>query len=138
MRKRFYISRRRRVLWTGIVLFCLLFQQLAMAAYVCTLPTAPTDIVMTGACADMAMSSTAKPPASQHTSTDPRCAEHCAGNTASAHAGRLPMVSPLLLPAASPTSLGTITQVSDQVALPNTASHRPDPPPTLRFCSLLI
>jgi hypothetical protein len=138
MRKRFYISRRRRALWTGIVLFCLLFQQLAMAAYVCTLPMAPTDIVMTGACADMAMSSPAKPPTAQHMSTDPRCAEHCAGNTVSAHAGRLPMVYPLLLPAASPTSLGTIAQASDQVALPNAALHRPDPPPILRFCSLLI
>lgn len=138
MRKRFHISRRRRVLWTGIVLFCLLFQQLAMAAYVCTLPTAPTDIVMTGDCAGMDMSSAAETPTSPHTSTDPRCAEHCAGTTVSVHEASLPTVPPLLLASASPTLLGTVAQASDQVALPNTALHRSDPPPTLRFCSLLI
>ncbi|TPG05900.1 hypothetical protein EAH75_03115 [Rhodanobacter glycinis] len=138
MRKRFHLSRRRRVLWTGIVLFCLLFQQLAMAAYVCTLPTASIDIVMTGDCAAMGMSSAMKTPASHHASTDPRCAEHCASNTASAHDARLPTVPPLPLAPASPMLLGTLTQAPDQVALPNTALHRPDPPPTLRFCSLLI
>ena len=53
MHTRVHISRRHRVLWTGIVLFCLLFQQLAMAAYVCTLPTTPTHVVMTGDCAAM-------------------------------------------------------------------------------------
>ncbi|MFZ0870530.1 MAG: hypothetical protein WAM90_07355 [Rhodanobacter sp.] len=138
MRKRFHISRRRRVLWTGIVLFCLLFQQLAMAAYACTLPTAATNVVMTGDCAATGMSSKAKPPTPHHQSTDPRCTEHCSGNTASAHDANLPTVPPLLLASASPTLLGTLAQASDQVALPNTALHRPDPPPTLRFCSLLI
>jgi hypothetical protein len=138
MRKRFHISRRRRALWTGIVLFCLLFQQLAMAAYACTLPTVPTATVMTGNCAAMGMSSKAKPPTSHHVTTDPRCAEHCAGNTASAHDAHLPTVPPLLLASVSPSLLGTIAQAPDQVALPNTALHRPDPPPTLRFCSLLI
>ncbi len=138
MRKRFHISRRRRVLWTGIVLFCLLFQQLAMAAYACTLPTAPTNIVMTGDCAGMAMSPTAPAPTSHHMSTDPRCAQHCAGNTMSAHDASPPTVPPLLLVSASPAVLGTIVLAPEQVALPSTALHRPDPPPTLRFCSLLI
>src|ERR1700733_4036382 len=127
MRKRFHISRRRRVLWTGIVMFCLLFQQLAMAAYACTLPTAATNVVMTGDCTAMGMSSKAKPSTSHHQSTDPRCAEHCAGNTASAHDANLPTVPPLLLASASPTLLGTIAQAPDQVALPNTALQRPDP-----------
>jgi hypothetical protein len=138
MRKRFHISRRRRVLWTGVVLFCLMFQQLAMAAYACTLPTAPTNVVMTGDCAAMGMSSKAKSPTSHHMSTDPRCAEHCAGNTVLSHNANLPTVPPLLLASVSPTLLGTIAQAPDQVALPNMALHRPDPPPTLRFCSLLI
>lgn len=138
MRKRFHISRRRRVLWTGIVLFCLLFQQLAMAAYACTLPAVPTNVAVTGDCAAMGMGFTTKPPVSHHPSTDPRCIEHCAGNTASAHDASLPTVPPLLLASVSPTLLGTIAHAADQVALPNTALHRPDPPPTLRFCSLLI
>ena len=138
MRKRFHISRRRRVLWTGIVLFCLLFQQLAMAAYACTLPTMPIDVVMTGDCATMRMSPTAKPPTSHHMTTDPRCIQHCAGNTASVHDASLPTVSPLLLASVSPTLLGTVAHAPHQVVLPNTALHRPDPPPPLRFCSLLI
>ena len=138
MRKRFHISRRRRVLWTGIVLFCLLFQQLAMAAYACTLPSAPTGVVMTGDCAGVGMSSTAKTPGSHYTNTDLRCAEHCSGNTVSAHDASLPTVPPLLLPSVSPMLLGTLAQAPDQVALPDMALHRPDPPPTLRFCSLLI
>jgi hypothetical protein len=138
MRKRFHISRRRRVLWTGIVLFCLLFQQLAMAAYACTLPTAATNVAMTGDCAAMGMGSKARPLTAHHLSTDPRCAEHCSGNTVSAHDANLPTVPPLLLASVSPTLLGTIAQAPDQVALPSTALHRSDPPPTLRFCSLLI
>ena len=120
------------------MLFCLMFQQLAMAAYACTLPTAPTNVVMTGDCAAMGMSSKAKSPTSHHMSTDPRCAEHCAGNTVLSHNANLPTVPPLLLASVSPTLLGTIAQAPDQVALPNMALHRPDPPPTLRFCSLLI
>ncbi|NMW22963.1 hypothetical protein HFP05_00645 [Rhodanobacter denitrificans] len=138
MRKRFHISRRHRVLWTGIVLFCLLFQQLAMAAYACTLPTAPTNIVMTGDCAATGKSSTTKMLASHHVSADPRCAEHCAGNVVSSHDASLPTVPPLLLASVSPTLLGAIAQAPHQVALPNMALHRPEPPPTLRFCTLLI
>ena len=138
MRKRFHISRRRRVLWTGIVLFCLMFQQLAMAAYACTLPTVATNVAMTGDCAAMGMGSTAKSPTSHRINTDPRCAEHCAGNIVSAHDASPPTVPPLLLASVSPTLLGTIAQAPDRVALPNPALHRPDPPPTLRFCSLLI
>ncbi|WP_143154152.1 hypothetical protein [Rhodanobacter sp. OK091] len=138
MRRRFHISRRRRVLWTGIVLFCLLFQQLAMAAYACTLPSAATDVAMTGDCAAMGMGSKAKLAAVHHVSTDPRCAEHCSGNAVSAHDASLPTVPPLLLASVSPVLLGTLAHSADRVALPNTALHRPDPPPTLRFCSLLI
>lgn len=138
MRKRLHIKRRHRALWTGIVLCCLLFQQLAMAAYVCTLPTASTSIVMKNDCAAMGMSSSAQKQTSPHASADPRCAEHCAGNTASAHDARLPTVPPLLLASASPALLGTVAHAPDRAALPNTALHRPDPPPTLRYCCLLI
>lgn len=137
MRTRLHISRRHRVLWTGVVLFCLLFQQLAMAAYVCTLPTRPADTVMTGDCAAMGTGSMEKA-SFQHQSPDARCAEHCAGNATSAHDVRLPAVPPLLLPMASPMLLGTIAHAPEQAPMPDAALLRPDPPPTLRFCSLLI
>jgi hypothetical protein len=137
MRKRFHLSRRRRVLWVGLALFFLLFQQLAMAAYVCTLPTAPTDMVMTGDCAAMGMTSMTKGPLA-HQSSDPRCVEHCADHSTSTHDARPPMVPPLLLPHTPPDVMGTVAHVPEQVPLPNPALQRPDPPPILRFCSLLI
>lgn len=136
MRKRFYISRRRRVLWTGVALFCLLFQQLAMAAYICTLPSASTDIGMMGHCTSMGMGSA--PSATHQHGMDPLCAQHCASVTASTHDASVPLVPPLLLTAASPAMLGTIATPVDHPALPNPALRRSDPPPTLRFCSLLI
>jgi len=134
MRKRFHLSRRRRVLWTGIVLFCLLFQHIAMAAYVCTLPTSPTATVMTGDCAGMGMSTKA----TAHQSADPRCTEHCSDLTTASPDARVPMVPPLLLSSASPLLLDTITSQRHQVTLPDPAQCRPEPPPMLRFCSLLI
>jgi hypothetical protein len=137
MRKRHYLSRRQRALWVGVVLFCLLFQQLAMAAYVCTLPSIPAGMTMTGDCAAMHRESMAKATPS-HQGSDARCTEHCAGNATSSHDVRLPAVPPLLLPALSPVLLGTITHAPERAALPDPALLRPEPPPTLRFCSLLI
>ena len=139
MSKRFHISRRRRILWIGTVLFCLLFQQLAMASYICTLPSAPVNAALSGDCA--AMSVTSKlPPASKHvrSSPDPRCTEHCSSHVTSTPDARVPMVPPLLLPPASPTVVGTIAHAPEQVALRNLALRRLGPPPTLAFCSLLI
>lgn len=136
-RKRHCLSRRQRALWVGVVLFCLLFQQWAMAAYVCTLPTIPAGTVMTGDCAGMDMGSVTKA-SSAHQGPDARCAEHCAGSAASSHDVRLPAVPALLLPALSPVSLGTILHAPEQMVLPDPALHLSEPPPTLRFCSLLI
>jgi hypothetical protein len=134
MRKRFHLSRRRRALWAGIVLFCLLFQQIAMAAYVCTLPTSPTATAMTGDCASMGMSSKA----TAHQSADPRCTEHCSDHTTASPDARVPVVPPLLLSFTSPLLLGTSAPELHRAALPDPAQCRPEPPPTLRFCSLLI
>lgn len=136
MRRRFHISRRRRVLWTGMALLCLLFQQVAMAAYVCTLPTAPTHAAMAGHCASMGMEST--PTAMHQDGVDPLCAQHCASATVSTHDASVPLVPPLLLASASPVVLGTIAAPVDRPVLPNPALLGSDPPPILRFCSLLI
>lgn len=117
-------------------MFCLLFQQLAMAAYVCDLPNLPAATVMTGPCADMAMAS---PPhdAPAH-GADPRCAEHCADHSSTAPDARLPQLPPLLLPAAWPTLTATLADRPERTVLPDPSLLRPDPPPSLRFCSLLI
>jgi hypothetical protein len=138
MNRRYHLSRRRRILWIGAVLFCLLFQQLAMAAYVCTGSAMPGGTSMTGDCAAaMGGGAMAKATQAQH-SPDPRCTEHCADHATTAHDARLPAVPPLLLPSASPVLLGSIAHAPEQAALPDPALRRPEPPPMLRFCALLI
>ena len=136
MRIRYRLSRRRRALLAGVVMCCLLFQQLAMAAYVCTLPAKPVVVGMMEHCAGMGMDSGAQAPT--HASPDPRCDEHCAGHATAAPDARVPMVPPLMLPPAPPAQLGTVAHAPDQAALPDSTLFPPDPPPTLRFCSLLI
>ena len=135
MRPHFRLTRRRRALCIGLVMFCLLFQQLAMAAYACTVPS--TGTVMTGACADMAMASSTHHATPTH-AADPRCAEHCADHTSATPDARVPMVPPLLLPADWPVLTATLMDRPARVALPDPSLLRPDPPPSLRFCSLLI
>jgi hypothetical protein len=73
MRSRFRLSRRRRALSIGLVMFCLLFQQLAMAAYVCTLPMQPTAMAMAGGCTGMAMAAAPTRRAPSMHGADPRC-----------------------------------------------------------------
>jgi hypothetical protein len=118
-------------------MFCLLFQQLAMAAYVCTLPTQQATMAMTGACADMAMSAPASHGPSAH-AVDPRCTEHCADHTSAVPDARVPTLPPLLLPADWPALSVTMTDRPERVTLPDASLLRPDPPPSLRFCTLLI
>ncbi|NID17344.1 hypothetical protein [Luteibacter yeojuensis] len=131
MRTPFRLPRRRRVLCIGLVMFCLLFQQLAMAAYVCAVPS--TDTVMTGACAAMP---THHLPA-KHI-VDARCAEHCADHTPAMSDARVPTPPPLLLPMDWPVLTATLMDRPERVALPDSSLLPPDPPPSLRFCSLLI
>jgi hypothetical protein len=136
MRFRHHLTRRRRTLLAGVVVFCLLFQQLAMAAYVCTLPAKAVVASMTAHCADMDMRAGSN--ASTHTHPDPRCDEHCAGHVTATPDARVPMVPPLLLPPEPPALLGTIAHAPEQAVLPDATLFPPDPPPSLRFCSLLI
>lgn len=136
MRIRCRLSRRRRTLLAGMAIFCLLFQQLAMAAYVCTLPAEPVVAGVMEHCAGMGMESGDQAP--RHASPDPRCDEHCAGHASAAPDARVPVVPPLILPPASPAELGTVAHAPERASLPDATLLPPDPPPTLRFCSLLI
>jgi len=136
MRIRRHFTRRRRVFLTAMVVFCLLFQQLAMAAYVCTLPISHPVAAMTTHCADMGMNGSDK--AATHSSPDPRCDEHCASHVTATPDARVPMVPPLLLPPEPPALVGTIAHAPEQASLPDVSLFPPDPPPSLRFCSLLI
>ncbi|GLQ95511.1 hypothetical protein [Dyella acidisoli] len=127
--------RHRRILWIGVALFCLLFQQVAMAAYACSLPETQRTMALTGTCADMAAN---QAHGLTHTQNDPRCAEHCAPHQTAQSDARVPTVPPLTLPFLSPLALGTVAIVPEQIALPDPVQQRPQPPPMLRFCTLLI
>lgn len=126
---------RRRLIW--LVTLLLLWQQTALAAYVCpTLPdmTAQAALMnsmpgMDGGCAQ-----------NEDAPASPLCQKHCAPDHATqveAHTAAVPLS---VLPA-MPSMLMTLTVV----ALPsNRALQRvghlraPPPPPMLLFCSLLI
>lgn len=110
-------SRRRRFLLGGVMLFCLLFQQMVMAAYVCNFPDTPIRAVATVSdCSAMQVSG-----AQFGHPADPRYTEHCAQHVPSPSDARTPTVPPLLLPAAfaelTPSLLHSPAQRAD----------RPDP-----------
>ena len=120
----------RRLRIALVAILCLLFQQVAIAAYVCTMPNMPPDPVnMAEDCTQVGMHLVQEAPAI--------CTRHCAPDLAVATDHVPPSVPALALPPvefaralAVPTSCGVR---SVQVPI-----ERSDPPPRLRYCSLLI
>ncbi|URX61524.1 hypothetical protein KR767_15850 [Luteibacter anthropi] len=127
--RRFRLNRRKRLLTIGLALFCLLFQQLALAAYACS-PAAANAMAMQGECAQMSAPSRQAP--------DPACTSHCADHSVSPSTAQLPSLPPLALPAMPPVLEGSIALAPESQPLPDPTFQRPEPPPALRFCSLLI
>ncbi len=126
---RLRFRQRRRIVLMMVV--CLLFQQFAMAAYACPLirMSAHVTAAMT-ACEAMGM-------AQQVRQSPPLCIAHCnptSATTVAAHVSSVPPLAlpPLLFARVAVTPQSTIL-LNAQVPL-----HRSDPPPMLRFCSLLI
>ena len=112
-----------------VMVFCLLFQQVAMAAYACPLEQMPPRMeAMAEHCAGMGMQQARDNPA--------LCAKHCAPDLATA-ADHVLLTVPALLP---PTGLTPVPQVEVDhcVARAAVSIAQSDPPPRLRFCSLLI
>jgi hypothetical protein len=133
-----HFNRRHRFRLAVVMLLCFLFQQVAMAAYVCTAPTAPIQTAMTvDDCAAMGMTATSTDTVGHHTA-DARCADHCAGNASSTTDTRLPTVPPLLASTIFTLALVDTAQACHEANVPDRALLRPEPPPALRFCSLLI
>lgn len=113
-----------------VVILCLLFQQVALAAYACPLQQMPPAIeTMAEHCADMGMAQAEDNPA--------LCAKHCAPDIATAADSAKLSVPALLLPAQAfaPVQPEEAGQCTPGLDIPVTTS---DPPPRLRFCSLLI
>ena len=139
VRKCLHLNRRHRIRWIAAMLICFLFQQVAMAAYVCTLPATSAQAVAMAVsdCAAMGMTATSIDNAGHH-GADPRCAEHCASHPSSTSDARVPSVPPLLAPTVSILALVDAGPTCRAIAIPDRTQLRAEPPPSLRFCSLQI
>ena len=124
------MSRRRRFRIAVLVILTLLFQQVALAGYACTLTRAPAEPAAMPGCAEMSLPAEAPPPPAL-------CQKHCAPDRSIAADHAPPSVPALALPPLlfapifdQPLSHGAVV-----AAVP---IARSDPPPRLRYCSLLI
>lgn len=113
-----------------VAILCLLFQQVAMAAYACPLTQMPPDpVVMAEDCAEMGMEQAKESPA--------LCAKHCAPDLSVAADHVVLSVPVLALP---PMAFDPVfaEPVSHVALIADVPIDRSDPPPRLRYCSLLI
>ena len=108
----------------------MLFQQAALAAYLCPIEQMPAETAaMVAHCAEMGM---------QQAKDNPGlCEKHCNPDHLLAADGAKLSVPPLALPAIilTPVFVQPVSHVAVQAEMP---IARSDPPPRLRFCSLLI
>lgn len=123
---------RHRLQIAVLVVICLLFQQAALAAYLCPMKQMPAETTAAMAeCAEMGMTR-------QHDEDNPLlCQKHCNPDyTVTTDAAKL-AIPPLALPPIflAPALVQPISHVAIQTDVP---IARSDPPPRLRFCSLLI
>ncbi|MUV13380.1 hypothetical protein [Noviluteimonas gilva] len=121
---------RHRLRIALTVIFCLLFQQAALAAYLCPMEQMPAEAsAMAEHCAEMGMEQARDNPG--------LCEKHCnPDHSVAADAAKL-SVPPLALPplVMSPVYVQPISHGAVHADVP---IARSDPPPRLRFCSLLI
>lgn len=126
-----------------MMVLCLLFQQIALASYVCSpLENAPGARSMAAHCAAMAqhaVAGAALAGKSDGPTAAPSalCDKHCAPDQTTA-AGQVAFSAPaMLLPSAFAIVRGDVAQTG-QRSNHDDCIVRSDPPPRLRYCSLLI
>ena len=121
---------RHRLRVALVVMLCLLFQQLALAAYACPMEQMPPEMTaMAERCAEMGMQQAEDNPA--------LCAKHCTpDHSTTAEPAKLSVPAAALPPLAFALVLASpATPAVVQAEIP---IARSDPPPRLRYCSLLI
>lgn len=121
---------RHRIRIVLVVILCLLFQQVALAAYACPLDSLPAPPVsMAEACAGMGMEQIRDVPA--------LCQKHCVPDLSVAADHATPAVPAVALP---PPVFEVVVAGSASCAmtLSGVQISRSEPPPRLRYCSLLI
>lgn len=121
---------RQRLRITLLVVLCLLFQQVALAAYACPLDQMPPDpVAMAEDCAEMGMKQATESPA--------LCAKHCSPDLSVAADHVLLNVPAIALPPMA-FDLVLVEPLSHVALVADVPVARSDPPPRLRYCSLLI
>jgi hypothetical protein len=110
-----------------IVMACLLFQQVAVAAYACQSPSAPKP-EHPSHCSEAANAPAPAPMSAL-------CEKHCAPDASVLTDASALGVPALALP---PVFALVLHEPSEQVHVAVVPIDRSDPPPRLRYCSLLI
>lgn len=132
MTRGFRPNRRTRLRLTLLAVLSLLFQQVALASYVCSTADVPSsNAAMSAHCDGMPMAQGKQDPA--------LCPVHCADQALATQDVHAPTVPPLLLPALLPAqpTLGALPEA--RAAQEWAAARRTGGlPPTLRFRVLLI
>ncbi|MBX3699951.1 MULTISPECIES: hypothetical protein [Pseudomonadota] len=130
MKLRVLRTRSLRLRFAWLALLALLFQQVALAAYVCPVSeTPPEPKAMMAGCEGMEMPDPTAPVL---------CDQHCQREHVTNPDLKAPQVPPLALPALHFTlTEALLTPVQDQ-HYEDVPTCRSDPPPAQRFCSLQI
>lgn len=120
---------RHRLQMMILVIACLLFQQVAVAAYLCPVEQRAAVPAVVEPCADMAMDVATDAPA--------LCAKHCdPDHYLATDAGKLTVPS---LAEPPPEFAPALAHAASRLAVrADVPVARSDPPVRLRFCSLLI
>ena len=122
-----FLRARHRLHVALVVVACLLFQQVAVAAYACERAPAPLP-TQAMRCAEMNMAPAAAPASAL-------CEKHCAPDLSVPTDLAALDVPALALPPAFSLVLHAPSAQVHRAAVP---VARSDPPPRLRYCSLLI
>ena len=121
---------RHRLRIVLLTIFCLLFQQAALAAYLCPVEQVPAyKSAMSGHCAQMDMAQVPTNPAlcDKHCNPDHQLVTDAASLSVPALGLPAPAFAPVLV------ETGSHVVLCDEVPI-----ARSDPPARMRYCSLLI
>lgn len=121
---------RQRLRIAFVAVLCMLFQQVALASYLCPMEQMPAEMAaMAKDCAEMGMPKAQDNPI--------LCAKHCnPDQSVAADSAKLSVPALAIVPLAYPPVL--VKPVSHVAVQSEVFAVGADPPPRLRFCSLLI
>jgi hypothetical protein len=131
-----HLPRRRRVRLVWLTLIALLLQQVALAAHACDMRVAlPQEAVATSHLCDRDAAAVTALAAAEEHAIDALCLKHCSPDRA-AQADQAGAKLAMLLP---PVALPVVAMRQPPATMhPQPTLPGDTPPPTLRFCTLLI